>query len=249
VLIPLFPDSDAGSQRTILIVMSAVCWLGAALCFALVRESPSEIKTGTSVWSQTLAGWQLLKTNLWFRRFFFTRAMFLSVGLAMPFYAILASSQFPKSADTLSLIVLATGVTSALSAPVWSRLLARRPDHVMIWAGVIAALAGVVALFHPAVVGAPHPIAYMLVFALLELAVQGVTQSSRTYLAVMTPEADRPTYLAICNALLGVIAVIAGGLTGLLAHSSHISAALSFIIVMSLLASLSVLRLIPPKMD
>jgi MFS family permease len=90
---------------------------------------------------------------------------------------------------------------------------------------------------------------YVVVFSLLTLASQGLTQASRTYLALMTPEDERPLYLAINNALLGVLAVFVSGLIGVVAHSTHIYGALCLLIAMAVFASYSARSLAPVSLE
>ncbi len=239
----IYPDTGSKSQHLTLIFMAAAVWVVAGFTFSLIKEPPSTTQAKRSVWAETRRGWQLYRTTPWFRKFFTTRALFLSVGLAMPFYAIHAATEYQPGNNSLSLFVLATGVANIVSGPLWAGLLSRHPGRVLVWSGLLAAAAGGVALLQAAIDGLPLLPMYMIVFVLLELAVQGMTQSSRTYLALMAPEDDRPLYLAINNALLGVIAVVVSGFVGVLAHSTHIYWAHALLIVMALVASISAVNL------
>jgi uncharacterized membrane protein YhaH (DUF805 family) len=64
----------------------------------------------------------------------------------------------------------------------------------------------------------------------------------------MSPQAERPQYLAVSNAVLGVLSIFASGLIGVLAYTTHIYTALGVLILLALLASLSVRRLKAPDM-
>jgi MFS family permease len=213
--------------------------------FALIREPPSEVQPKRSVWIETRRGWNLLRTTPWFRRFFVIRALFLSVGLATPFYSIHAATEYHAGAQSLGYFVMAAGVTNIFSGPIWSRMLATNPGRVLIWSGGLAAAAGGVALLQAAVNSLPLPLVYVAVFALLELAVEGLTQSSKTYLALMAPPDDRPRFLAISNALLGVLAIGLSGLIGVIAHTIHIYLALGVLVTLALVASVSAVTLKP----
>jgi len=241
------PDSASKLQHLLLIFLSAGFWVIAGFSFWLIREPASEIQPRQSVWAETRRGWELFLTTPWFRRFFLTRALFLSVGLATPFYSIHAAMEIHASPSSLSLFVFATGVTSMLSGPIWARLLGANPCRVLVQSGLLAAAAGVVAILHSTIGKVPVTAVFMLVFALLDLAVQGLTQASKTYLAIQSPDADRPRFLAINNALLGVIGVVVSGLIGMLAHSTHILASLGLLIVLALIASYSAMKLKVPQ--
>jgi len=239
VTMNLLPDNGGKSQHLVLIVLAALGMVLAGTLFALIREPKSAAQAKQSIWAEIRKGWELYRTTPWFRRFFTTRALLLSVGLATPFYAIHAAAQEQSSAQSLSFFVLATGVANIFSGVIWAKMLSRDPTRVMFWSGVLATLAGGVAMLRATVPALSFLVMYIIVFALLELAVQGLTQSSKTYLALMTPAVDRPRYLAFNNALLGVLAVFVSGLIGVVAHSTHIYVALCLLMVMGLAAGLN----------
>ena len=232
----LRPDIENGAHRTSMMVAAAIAWALAGLVFARVQEPPSQVEGKTSAWSEIAAGWKFFKSVPWFRRFMLVRSTFLSVGLATPFYSVHAAQEFARTSHSLSLIIIATGVTSVLSAPVWSKVLQSDPRRALFRSGLLAAAAGAIVIVHEFQAEA-YPLVYMVVFALLQLAVQGLTQSSKTYLALMCPEQDRPRYLAASNAMLGVFGIVVSGLIGVLAGSVHIYAALILLIVLALAAS------------
>ena len=60
----------------------------------------------------------------WFRRFLVARCLFLSVGLATPFYAIHAAGLHRDEQGTLGLFVLATGLGLIVGAVIWRPLAA-----------------------------------------------------------------------------------------------------------------------------
>lgn len=232
----LHPDVENDAHRAMMMVAAAVAWVMAGLVFARVKEPPSAVESKTSAWSEIASGWRFYRTVPWFRRFMLVRSTFLSVGLATPFYSVHAAQEFARTAHSLSLIIIATGVTSVLSAPVWSAVLQRDPRKALFRSGLFAAAAGAIVIIHE-IYAEAYPLVYMLVFALLQLAVQGLTQSSKTYLALMCPEEDRPRYLAASNAMLGVLGIVVSGLIGVLAGSVHIYAALVLLVVLALAAS------------
>jgi len=245
----VYPDDGTKAQHLVLIVIAALVTLLAGAVFVMLHEPVSVVQKRRSAWKETLHGWKLYRATPWFRQFFRTRALFLSVGLAMPFYSIHAATEYESGSKSLSLFVLATGVTTIFSGVVWSKLLSKSPGRVLIWSGYLAAAAGFVAMIRAVFPQLSLPLMYVVVFSLLTLAVQGLAQSSKTYLALMTPEDERPLYLAINNALLGVVAVVVSGLIGLVAHSVHIYAALGLLIVMALVASYSARSLVPISLE
>jgi len=247
LLFYLQPESESRLQHLVLIFISSGIWLLAGLSFAMIREPPSEPQPKRAVWAEIRTGWDLFQTTPWFRRFFLTRALFLTVGLSTPFYSIRAAMEIDSDTQGLSLAVLATGITSLLSGPIWSRQLSANPCRVLVLAGFLAAGAGLVAVLHRAIGNFPVSYVFMLVFGLLNLAVMGLTQASKAYLAIKSPETDRPRFLAVNNALLGVLSILVSGLLGVLAHTAHIYAALALLIFLALLAGFSAIGLSPPE--
>lgn len=245
-----FTDTDTESklQHLLFIFMAAGVWILTGLTFSLIKEPASKIQAKKSVWQETVEGWHLFRSTAWFRRFFVTRALFLSVGLAMPFYAIHAAMEIKADTDGMSIAVLATAITSMLAGPLLARFLSKSIKGVMISAGLFAAFAGVVAILHNTIGLLPTTIIFGFVFAILDIAVQGLTQGSKAYLAIKCPEADRPRFLAINNVLLGVAGVLVSFFIGVLAHSTHIIVSLIILIALALTASLSALNL-PPLPD
>lgn len=239
-------DIKQGEHKSLMMLLAAAAWAMAGLTFSRLREPASAVTESTTAWSEIVSGWRFVQEIPWFRRFVLVRSLFLSVGLATPFYSVHAAREFSLTAHSLSLIVIATGITGVLSAPVWSRILERDPRRALFRSGLFAALAGLIVVIHE-FRSDPHPLVYMVVFAFLQLAVQGLTQSSKTYLALMCPEDDRPRYLAISNAILGGLGVMVSGLVGVLAGSVHIYAALGLLVVLSLAASAAARSLYSPQ--
>ncbi len=240
------PYPDSRGSHLVLIGMAALIWVTAAFSFAAIGEKPSPIQRKQSVWSEVRKGAELYKRDRWFRRYTATRVLFLSVGLAMPFYSIHAASFHQVSAHNLSIFVISTGLANLVSGLVWARLLSGSPAIVLVLAGLLAAAAGGVALAHEVLPRMQPPLLYAVVLALVELAVQGILLSSKTYVALIAPAKNRPLYLAFNNMLLGFLAIGVSGVLGFVAHMTHIAWALGALMVLALIASTSALFLVPP---
>jgi hypothetical protein len=240
------PYPDSRLSHLALIGMAALTWVMAAFSFAAIGEKPSPIQRKRSVWSEVRAGVALYRRERWFRRYTATRALFLSVGLAMPFYSIHAASLHQVSAHNLSAFVISTGLANLASGLVWGRLLSASPVTVLVLAGLLAATAGGIALAQEVLPRAEPLLLYAPVFALIELAVQGMLLASKTYVALIAPARNRPLYLAVNNMLLGFLAIGVSGILGFVAHMTHITWALCLLIALALVASTSALFLIPP---
>jgi hypothetical protein len=241
------PDPNSQTSHLTLVWIAAVMWVAAAVCMAAAREQPSQPQAKRSVWSEARQGFALYGRSPWFLRYTVTRILFLSVGLATPFYSIHAATLYQGSVSSVSLFVIATGLASMLSGAVWGGLLRKSPKLVMALAGLVAVMAGGVALAHGVL---PHfrvPYLYAIVLALLALAVQGLDQAYKTYVLLSAPAVDRPLYLAVNNTLLGFLAIGVAAILGAVAHMTHIAWALVVIIAITLAACASTAFLIEPE--
>ena len=245
-LIVVNPQPTSEKRHLIMVAAAAIVWLLAASVIALVKEKPQRYRKKTSLWSELRAGLKLYAGNTWFRRYTAVRVIFLSVGLAMPFYSIHAATLYKGADHSLTIFVIAVGVANMVSGLLWRRLLNRDPREVLVFVGVLAATAGGVALSHDLLPSWPIPLTYALVLALLALSVQGLTQASKTYVALMASSRERPLFLAANNTLIGVLAIGFSGILGVVAHMTHITWALVVLIVLTLGASFSALFMVPP---
>lgn len=247
ILIDPYPQS--ATRHLVIIASAALIWVAAAFSFALFKERPSRIQPKPSLWLEIRNGVMLYKRSRWFRRYTVMRILFLSVGQAMPFYSIHAASLYAGATHSLTLFIISVGLTDLLSGFIWGKLLSRSPKLVLVCSGLVGAAAGGVALAHGILPRIEIPYLYAAVFALVQLATQGLIQSSNTYVALIAPSEDRPLYLAANNTFLGLVAIGVSGVLGVVAHLSHIVWALWILIALSLIASVSALFLIAPPRD
>jgi MFS family permease len=171
--------------------------------------------------------------------------LFLSVGLATPFYSIHVAVTYQSDVQNLSIFVVASAVTTMFSGAIWSKLLTRDPRRVLALAGWLAAAAGAVAVIEAVFVSLTMQVMYVGVFSLIQLAVQGMSQSCNAYLTLKAPEQYRPRMLAINNALLGGMAVFVSIFVGVIAHTAHIYVAFGALIGLAIWASIRATKLEP----
>ena len=241
IIITPYPNTDM--RHFAIVIIAAVVWLLAGFSFALIREQPGFTQARRSAWKEISHGITLCRKTPWFLTFFRTRALFLSVGLAMPFYSIHAASKHIGEPKNISLFVISTGLATMLSTLVWGKMLARSPRQVFVISGILAAGAGLLAILEEALPRLPLALVYALVFFCLALAVQGMAQASKTYLAIMSPSEDRPFFIGANNILLGAFGIVFSGFLGVLAHMTHILAPLVVLIILSITAAVSALAL------
>jgi MFS family permease len=121
-----------------------------------------------------------------------------------------------------------------LSNPVWGRVTDRASDRaVMTAAGAVGSVAAVAAVaLHAA--GSSSESAYAAVVFVAVVAQEGVRLGRKAYLVTAAPPDERPLYVALANTIIGVV-MIALALLGVLAQVAGVPAAVTAVLVLSLL--------------
>jgi MFS family permease len=193
-------------------------WLLASAFFALVRERPGATEGGGNAIVEALRSLVLLRDDAPFRRFVTVRALLLCSALSAPYYVLLATGMGGVTVSTLGMFVLANGLASSLSAPVWGRLADASSKRVLIRAGVLSSGLGIVmaliVFLLPAL--AVKSWIYPLAFFILGIAHSGVRLGRKTYVIDMAGGNKRTDYVAVSNTMIGLILILTS-LVGLLA--------------------------------
>lgn len=206
-------EAGAGFFAVILGGAAGLWWLAAAL-FATVHEQPGETSGGGNAASEALRSARLLIRDRAFGRFVVTRALLISSALAAPYYVALARRSSGGATATLGLLILAGGVASSLSAPVWGRLADRSSRRVLLASAVLAGSLGVgVFAVERATDGTVAPWVYPAAFLGLGVAHSGVRLGRKTYIVDMAGGNRRTDYVAVSNTAIGVLLLLAGGVT------------------------------------
>ncbi len=228
-----------------LLVASAGAWWIAAALFSRLREDAGATEGGGNAVTEAMQSMRLLWTDRAFGHFVVTRALLMSTALALPFYVLLAEDATSGDLGTLGLLILASGLASAVSAPVWGRLSDRSARWVMILSGLLAAVLGIaVALGTWLLPAATDPVLvpggwiFAALFFLLGVSHAGVRLGRKTYLVDMATQATRAAYTAVSNTVIGVLLLI-GGLFGLLAQLAGTEVAIFVLALFSLAGAIS----------
>ncbi|KAA6184581.1 MFS transporter [Thiohalocapsa marina] len=189
-----------------------------ALVFRQIREQPGATEGGGNALDTALASIGLLRTDAAFRRFVLVRVALLSVALAPPFYVLLLQQGSDGALAGLGLLIIASGLASSLSAPVWGRLSDRSSRLVMVLAaagsGGLGVLTWAMARWDGALLSSPA--VFAVLFLLLNVAHAGVRLGRKVYLVDMATSDTRAAMVAVSNTVIG-IAMLLGGLVGILA--------------------------------
>ncbi|MEJ2321188.1 MAG: MFS transporter, partial [Gammaproteobacteria bacterium] len=227
-----------------LLITGGVLWIFAALSFATIRERPGATEGGGNALGVALEQLQLLKSDDDFRRFVSARAMLLAVALAPPFYVLIAQQQSQAGLLGLGALIIANGLATTLSAPLWGYLGDRSSRLVMALAATGAGLLGIftfvaVELGWEWVTG---EIGLAVIFLLLNVMHGGVRLGRKVYLVDMATGENRAAYVAVSNTVIGVLMLV-GGLIGLIGEWLGAAATVLILGLLSLLAAVYISRL------
>jgi hypothetical protein len=211
---------DSPVFYALLLAAAGSTWLLATILFATVREEPGETDGGANGWKEAWSRLDLMRTDAAFRRFVIARALLLCSALTSPFYVVLAREHGEGGASLLGTFLVAGGLASSLSAPVWGTMADRSSRQVLTLAALLTAGLGV-ALF--AVMKLAPGLAatawlFPAFFFALGVVHAGVRAGRKTYLVDLAGGVKRTDYVAVSNTLIGIMLLVVGGVTSLFAH-------------------------------
>ena len=202
---------------TNIIFFASTTWLVAAVIYSGIKEFPSQIKEESSDQNSIFASFGLLKTDKQFRDFIIARTLLLCTALSAPFYVVLAQNYVGKEAYLLGLFIIAKGVASTLSSPLWGKYADKSSKNIMALAVLIASVLGIFIFFtisyFPLLRSAKW--LYPVVLFILGIAHQGVRLGRKTYVIDMGTGNERTSYVSVSNTVIGIILLMVGGLSAL----------------------------------
>lgn len=204
------------------LLAASICWVIGALLYQMIREPKGDTDGSLSI-AHALSMLSLLKTERDFRRFVWVRALLISSGLAAPFYVVLAHNASSK--DQIMVVggfMLASGIASMISGWLWGKLADRSAKQVLRYCaggvGILLTLSALcLALFD-------LPVALLIGgFFVLSVLHQGVRIGRSTYVVNLGEGNQRTYFVSVSNTIIGVVLVIIGGLTAVLAQFSMLA--------------------------
>ncbi|WP_166268114.1 MFS transporter [Marinobacter caseinilyticus] len=227
----------------LLLLLAAGLWVLAGLIFASVDEVEGETGGGGNALREAFSHMALLQDDKPFRHFVITRALLLCSALASPYFVVLAQQQ-NDSGWLLGVFLLASSLASSISASFWGWMADRSSRQVMIRGAAIASsVCLVVGLTSLATTSSLIPSwLYPLAFFALSIAHAGVRLGRKTYLVDMADGNKRTDYTAVSNTVIGLLLLVAGGLSAL---ASLISSAAVIVMLgmMGLIGTVSAMAL------
>jgi len=197
------------------IFFASAMWLISALIYTGIHEFPGETSGGQNGWKEAFKRMDLVRTDKKFRQFIIARSLLLCSALTAPFYVLLAQTYAGKEGYLLGLFIIANGLASIISAPIWGKMADVSSKNIMVIGATIAALLGIVMFilisYVPDVKNAYW--LYPAAFFILGIAHSGVRLGRKTYIVDMAHGNKRTDYVAVSNTIIGFILLITGGIS------------------------------------
>ncbi|WP_403020557.1 MFS transporter [Salinibacterium sp. GXW1014] len=240
----------AAGQLAWLLAGGAALWVLVAVVYAGIRE-PADDPQQSSEQRQD-AHWfgqmvRLLRDDRPFRSFVLVRSLLLVSALSPPFIVSLSIESGSNTLAGLGGFVIASGLAALLGGRLFGRLADRSSKRLMsIGAGIASAVIvlTVVVAALPGFTGEGWlgTLVFIGSYFLLTMMHTGVRVGRKTYIVDMAEGDTRTKYVAVSNTAMGVILLVVGGISSLLA-TAHIFWALLFLAAMGLVGVFAGARL------
>jgi hypothetical protein len=211
--------ADDGAPKTFLGLLAgaAALWVAASWLYSRIDEWPGETEGGGNALTEAVRKLVLLRDDTAFRNFVIARALLLCSALSAPYYVILARRHDTGIAGQLGFFIVAGGLASSVSAPLWGRAADWSSRTVMAVAALLTSTLGFLAVgvevFAPAVASTAW--FYPLIFFVLMIAHSGVRLGRKTYVVDLASGNRRTDYVAVSNSTIGVLLLLLGSLGAL----------------------------------
>jgi len=132
---------------------------------------------------------------------------------------LFVSQKISSLSGAVGMFITVIGISQLISSPFWGKLSDKTSKTVLMYSGLISALAAVFALTTLLVDN--EILIFILIgsaFLLAGLAESGVRLGRKTYIVDAAPKDERPTYTAFSNSLVGILA-LATGVLGIAAET------------------------------
>jgi hypothetical protein len=236
VALRAFGGDDGGTATfALLLGIAALAWVAAAAVYASLVEERGD---HDEVVDRRAAGraLALLRDDATFRRFVVARTLLLVSALTPPFVVALATDVGGAGLAGLGPFVIGSGVAALLGGRGWGRLADRSSRLVMVWAAGSAAVIVLGLLAALQVDGVREvELLYPGAYLLLALCHTGSRIGRKTYVIDLADGNKRTDYVAVSNAAMGVLLLVAGGISAAIATFGP-EAALLFLAILGVAA-------------
>ena len=227
------------AQLAWMLAGGAAMWVAGAAIQAGLREPTDEADNDAD--GSPTGVLRLLREDKEFRSFVTTRSFLLVSALSPPFVVTLAATSGAGGLSGLGGFVVASGVASLIGGRIFGRQADRSSRRLMAFGGAAAStvvLALVALVSVPGFDGSTTAGAVVLIggYFLLTLLHTGVRVGRKTYVIDMADGDTRTLYVAVSNTAMGVILLVVGGISSLLALAG-VAWALLFLAVLGVLGA------------
>lgn len=243
--IRIFGGQDLSNvQLAWLLTIGAALWVGVSLVYTGIREPEQTTDNGTSdkdggeTTNTFVQMYRLLRDDKPFRHFVTVRSLLLVSSLSPPFMVTLSIQYGAESLAGLGGFIIASGIAALIGGRMFGRMADRSSKQLMsigagVASGIILAVVIVVAIPDVLDGGWVTNIVFILAYFSLTLMHTGVRVGRKTYVVDMAEGDQRTTYVAVSNTALGIVLLVVGGVSSLLA-TFHVLFALIFLAVTGL---------------
>ena len=192
----------------LLFVLASVTLIPSSIGITLLRE-PEPVTTGRQMKKQTKGDWwRPLIVDPALRRLMICRILFGALGMATPFYVLHAADELHLPEGIIGGFVMAQALAGVASSALMGLVSERWGPRYVIRIGTAASVTGpLFALVVHLVGGAWLVQAYPLVYVGLGVMNSTIMLGFSNYLMEIAPDANRPSYIGLCNTIVGVTAV------------------------------------------
>lgn len=208
-----------------LLAGAAALWVASAIVFWRVREPA--VPDDRDAREGVAASLRLLVTDPPFRRFVIARTLLLVSALTPPYVVLLAQDATGGDLGGLGPFVIAAGVASLVGGRLWGPFADRSSRRLIAGASGGASLAVLVFLVLNQVGGlADASWWYVAVYFVIALIHEGARLGRSTYVVDLGDTGGRTDYVAVSNTAMGVLLLVVGALSSLMALAGPTAALL-----------------------
>lgn len=197
---------------------ASLLWFAAGAVFLTVDEigSSGEKSDSPATIAESLA---LLRDDVSFRRFVIARTLMLATALSPPLIVALSAEVSEAGVSGVGPFVIATGVAGMIASPIWGRLADRSSRLVMAVASGSAGLT--ILIFLGGHMSGLDSTAWLgpATYLLLAIVHAGARMGRKTYVVDLGRGASRPRYVAVSNTAIGVLLLVTGAVSAVVAQT------------------------------
>ena len=211
-----FGFSGSQSSYAWFIIGGSVFYLTSSFLIGLVKEEDSP-ESKDSLIGDLKSRLAMVWEDTTLRKFVIARSLLLGSALASP-YLVLLSQQAGLDLRSLAAFVIAGGIASTVSSPIWGGMSDRSSRFVMSLGGMIAGSMGLAGILITTTFPdlAASIWTWPALFLLLNIGYTGIRLGRKIYIVDISGNEKRTDYVSASNTVIAIVILILGGLASLL---------------------------------